>query len=43
MRKFLIGPALLGVSYAGGTYYGADSEQLVHEATDYVRDAIEEL
>jgi hypothetical protein len=42
MRKFLIGPALLGVSYAGGTYSGADSEQLVHKAPDYVRDAVEE-
>ena len=42
MRKFLIGPALLGVSYAGGTYYGANSEQLVHKSPDDVRDAVEQ-
>src|SRR3954451_21373846 len=42
MRKFLIGPALFGASYAGGSYYGADSEQLVHKAPDEVRDAVEE-
>jgi hypothetical protein len=40
MRKFLIGPALFGASYAGGAYYGADSEQLVHKAPDDVRDAV---
>lgn len=42
MKKFLIGPALLGVGYAGGSYYGADAEQVVHKAPDEVRDAIEE-
>ena len=31
MLKFLIGPALVGVGYAAGSYYGADSEQLVHK------------
>jgi hypothetical protein len=42
MRKFLIGPALFGASYAGGSYYGADSEQLVHKSPDEVRDAVEQ-
>jgi hypothetical protein len=42
MRKFLIGPALLCASYAGGSYYCADSEQLVHKSPDEVRDAVEE-
>ena len=42
-RKFLIGPALLGAGYAGGSYYGADAEQLVHKTPDEVRDAVEEL
>jgi hypothetical protein len=42
LRKFLIGPTLLGASYVGGSYYGADSEQLVHKAPDEVRDAVEE-
>ncbi|HZC37840.1 MAG TPA: hypothetical protein VE221_04105 [Sphingomicrobium sp.] len=42
MKKFLIGPALLGAGYAGGSYYGADAEQVVHKAPDEVRDAIEE-
>ena len=41
-RKFLIGPALLGAGYAGGSYYGADAEQLVHKTPDEVRDAVEE-
>jgi hypothetical protein len=31
MLKFLIGPVLVGVGYAAGSYYGADSEQLVHK------------
>ena len=31
MLKFLIGPALVGVGYAAGSYYGADSEQVVHK------------
>ena len=31
MLKFLIGPTLVGVGYAAGSYYGADSEQLVHK------------
>src|SRR5437868_10099908 len=42
LRKFLIGPALFGAGYAGGSYYGADSEQLVHKSPDEVRDAIEQ-
>ena len=32
MYKFLIGPALVGVGYATGSYYGADAEQLVHKS-----------
>ena len=31
MLKFLIGSALVGVGYAAGSYYGADSEQVVHK------------
>jgi hypothetical protein len=42
MRKLLIGPALLGAAYAGGSYYGADAEQAVHKAPDVVRDAVEQ-
>ena len=42
LRKFLIGPALLGAGYAGGSYYGADSEQLVRKSPDEVRDAVEQ-
>lgn len=32
MIKFLIGPALVGVGYGAGSYYGADAEQLVHKS-----------
>ena len=42
LRKFLIGPALLGAGYAGGSYYGADFEQLVRKSPDEVRDAVEQ-
>ena len=42
LRKFLIGPALLGAGYAGGSYYGFDSEQLVNKSPDEVRDAVEQ-
>lgn len=34
MRKFLIGPALSGIGYVAGSYYGADAEQLVHKSPD---------
>jgi hypothetical protein len=42
MKKLLIGPVLIGASYAGGSYYGADAEQLVHKDPDVVRDAVEQ-
>ena len=32
MYKFLIGPALVGVGYATGSYYGASAQQLVHKS-----------
>jgi hypothetical protein len=31
MIKFLIGPVLMGVGYAAGSFYGASSEQVVHK------------
>ena len=34
MRKFLIGPALTGIGYLAGSYYGADAEQLIHKSPD---------
>ena len=34
MRKLLIGPALTGVGYAAGAYYGAQAQQLVHKSPD---------
>ena len=34
MRKLLIGPALTGVGYAAGAYYGAEAQQLVHKSPD---------
>jgi hypothetical protein len=42
MRKFLVGPALTGIGYAAGSYYGADAEQLVHKGPGSVRAAIEQ-
>lgn len=40
MWKFLLGPLLLGVSYAVGSIYGADAEQLVHKPADEVYSAM---
>ncbi|MFL6764697.1 MAG: hypothetical protein ACJ8FO_05820 [Sphingomicrobium sp.] len=31
MRKYLIGPALTGVGWLAGSYYGAQAQQLVHK------------
>lgn len=31
MLKFLLGPLLLGAGYVAGSYYGSDTEQLVHK------------
>jgi hypothetical protein len=42
MRKLLIGPALTGVGYAAGSYYGADAEQLVHKSPGTVQEAVEQ-
>jgi hypothetical protein len=42
MRKLLIGPALTGIGYAAGSYYGADAEQLVHKDPDTVHTAVEQ-
>jgi hypothetical protein len=42
MRKLLIGPALTGIGYAAGSYYGADAEQLVHKSPDVVRASVEQ-
>lgn len=37
MRKLLIGPALAGIGWVAGSYYGAEAQQLVHKspATTY--------
>jgi hypothetical protein len=42
MMKFLIGPALVGTGYVAGTYYGADSEQLVHKSPGVTYAAVEQ-
>jgi hypothetical protein len=42
MRKLLIGPALTGVGYAAGSYYGASAEQLVHKSPAAAYAAIEQ-
>src|SRR5262249_2690798 len=42
MRKLLIGPALTGIGYAAGSYYGADAEQLVHKSPNVVHAAVEQ-
>jgi len=34
MRKLLIGPALTGVGYIAGSYYGAQAQQLVRKSPD---------
>jgi hypothetical protein len=42
MLKFLIGPALVGVGYAAGSYYGGDAEQLVHKSPTVTYAAVEQ-
>ena len=42
MWKWLIGPALTGIGYAAGAYYGADAEQLVHKSPADVQSALEQ-
>ncbi len=34
MRKLLIGPALTGIGYLAGSYYGAQAYQIVHKSPD---------
>jgi hypothetical protein len=34
MRKLLIGPALTGIGYVAGSYYGAQAYQIVHKSPD---------
>jgi hypothetical protein len=34
LRKLMIGPALTGIGYLAGAYYGADAEQIVHKSPD---------
>lgn len=34
MRRLLIGPALTGLGYLTGSYYGADAEQIIHRTPD---------
>ena len=34
MRKLLIGPALTGIGYLAGSYYGAQAYQIVHKSSD---------
>ena len=41
MLKFLIGPVLMGVGYAAGSYYGSDAEQLVHKPPSVTYAAVE--
>ena len=41
MYKLLIGPALMGAGYAAGSFYGADSEQLVHKSPGVTYAAVE--
>lgn len=40
MLKWLIGPALTGLGYVAGAYYGSDAEQLVHKKPAVVRAGI---
>jgi hypothetical protein len=42
-RKLLIGPALLGATCLGGSYYGRDAEQRVAKDPDTVYSAISQL
>jgi hypothetical protein len=42
MLKFLIGPVLMGVGYAAGSYYGSDTEQLVHKSPSVTYAAVEQ-
>ena len=41
MFKFLIGPVLMGVGYAAGSYYGSDAEQVVHKSPTVTYAAVE--
>lgn len=41
MIKLLIGPALVGTGYAAGSFYGADSEQLVRKSPAATYAAVE--
>ena len=43
LRKLLFGPALTGIGYAAGSYYGADAEQVVHKGPGTVRAAVEQV
>jgi hypothetical protein len=42
MYKFLIGPALVGVGYATGSYYGSSAQQLVHKSPSVTYAAVEQ-
>jgi len=42
MFKLLIGPAVMGVGYAAGSYYGSDAEQLVHKSPSVTYAAVEQ-
>src|SRR5881628_3417970 len=41
MLKFAIGPIVVGVGYASGSYYGSDAEQLVHKRPSVAYAAVE--
>jgi hypothetical protein len=43
MRKLLIGPALTGIGWLAGSYYGARAEQVVHKSPDEVYAALSQL
>jgi len=42
MLKLLIGPALLGVGYLAGSYYGSDVEQVVHKSPSVTYAGVEQ-
>ena len=42
MIKLLIGPALVGIGYAVGSYCGSDAEQLVHKSPSVTYGAVEQ-
>jgi len=42
MFKLLIGPVVMGVGYAAGSYYGSDAEQLVHKSPSVTYAAVEQ-